>query len=190
MTPTLSIQFTPQAQAVLAKFETLPRRVLVAIKTGLDDENRNTVSIIQRDFMSFPKQGPSTLEGLRVQSNRLRASVRASKAIISGDTVTAAIGSNVKYAALHEFGGVVHHPARAGSVRLRTDARGNLLRQGANGKLAVFAKKSHKRAKTVSYQGQAYDVTYPARRPFLRGIQRNLEGLRATVSRKVVEAAS
>lgn len=188
--PTVTISFTPQAQAVLARFEKLPQNILIGIKRGMDEANQITVGVIQKEFLSYPKGGPSTLEGLRVQTNRLRSSIRASKAVISGDAVQSSIGSNVKYAALHEFGGTVHHKARNGVVRLRTDRKGNLLRQGADGKLAIFAKRTHKTAKEVSYEGKAYDVTYPARAFVRRGIIRNMEYTRECVSRWILAAAN
>lgn len=190
MTPTLTFEFTPAAKATLARFEQLPRRVLVGIARGLDKANQLTVGVIQRDFMSFPKSSPPTMEGLRVITNRLRGSVRASKAVIAGDTVTSSIGSNVKYAALHEFGGVITVTKKPGTVRLRTDARGNLLRQGPNGRLAIFAKNVHKRAKEVAFGGSTYTATYPARRPFLRGINRTRETTIDIVSRAAIAAAN
>ena len=51
-------------------------------------------------------------------------------------------------------------------MRLRTDAKGVLLRQGDEGKLAklaVFARASHKRAVERSYQGKDYTINIPAR---------------------------
>lgn len=81
----------------------------------------------------------------------------------------ASVGSNVVYAAIHQFGGTIQRAAYSSTVRLRTDRQGNLLRQGTEGRasrLAVFAKDSHKRAVTRRYTVGAYGVTIPAR-PFL-----------------------
>jgi phage virion morphogenesis protein len=81
----------------------------------------------------------------------------------------AQIGSNVAYAAIHQFGGTINHGARSQKVRLRTDRSGNLLRQGDKGRkmnLAVFAKNSHKRVRESWSQIDAYTVTIPAR-PYL-----------------------
>lgn len=75
----------------------------------------------------------------------------------------AGIGTNLVYAAIQHFGGKIQRKGKAGTVRLRTDAKGNLLRQGKNGKLAVFARQSHKRAVERSYQGKDYSITLPAR---------------------------
>lgn len=78
----------------------------------------------------------------------------------------ASIGSNVAYAAIHQFGGTINRAPYSSSVRLRTDAKGKLLRQPTNSKLAVFAKDSHKRALSRRYTVGAYGITIPAR-PFL-----------------------
>lgn len=166
----VTIEFTPEAKARLARLEALPRNLLVAIARGLDDQNRLTVSYIQRTYLSFPKDGPTVLNGLRAVSQLLRTSVRPSKATVTGDTVTSSIGSNVKYAAVHEYGGRFTIRRKPGIVRLKTDRKGNLLRQGANGKLAVFARKRAKLAKEVQHQGSTYEVIYPERMPIRRGI--------------------
>jgi len=191
MSASVNIEFTPEAKAVLKRFETLPQRLLVAIARGMDLANQESIGVIQRDFMSFPKNQPTTMAGLRVISNRLRGSVRASKAVISGQEVTSTIGSNVKYAAIHEFGGTIKRVLLAGSVQLRTDARGNLLRQGKNGKLAVFAKPGHKRTANVPYAGgKRYEITIPARAPFMRGIQKNLSRTMKLISDAILKEAT
>ncbi|MCK9193801.1 MAG: phage virion morphogenesis protein [Nevskia sp.] len=73
------------------------------------------------------------------------------------------VGSNRKYAAIHQFGGTVKIPGRTSAVRLRTTAKGDLLR---NGNLAVFAKARHKRVTTREFSHNGYAVKIPAR-PFL-----------------------
>lgn len=78
-------------------------------------------------------------------------------------------GAARAYAAIHQFGGTIDHAAHSTKVRLRTDAKGNLVRQGAEGKLknlARFAKDSHKRARETWATVDAYQVTIPAR-PYL-----------------------
>ena len=97
-------------------------------------------------------------------SGQLAASITAS----SGKDF-AQIGTNKAYAAIHQFGGVIHHDAYSIKTRLRTDAKGNLMRQGTEGKaknLAVFAKASHKRVTERVAEHPAQDIVIPAR-PFL-----------------------
>lgn len=174
MTPTVNIiTISDTASARLRELQ--PERIMPRLARRMDQENVHTVSYIQTTYLSFPKSEPSVPDGLRVQTNRLRGSLRASSTVITGDGLQSAIGSNVVYAALHEFGGVIHHPARKGSVRLRTDGSGNLLRTGPNGKLAIFARQKggyvHKQFKTVQYAGKEYDVTYPARAYVRNGLR-------------------
>lgn len=71
----------------------------------LDEQNEYTVSHIQQKYMSFPKDQPPTMDGLRVQSNRLRDSINASEPEISGGKIDSGIGSNVVYARIQEVGG-------------------------------------------------------------------------------------
>lgn len=81
----------------------------------------------------------------------------------------ALIGSNKRYAAIHQFGGTIDRAPYPTRVRLRTDAKGNLIRQGDEGSAkgrAVFAKDKHKRARETWAQVDAYQVTIPAR-PYL-----------------------
>lgn len=78
----------------------------------------------------------------------------------------AQVGSNLAYASIHQFGGVIKRKGKAGTVRLRTDAKGNLLRQRGHSNLATFARSSHKRYTERSYQGKDYTIKIPAR-PFL-----------------------
>jgi len=74
--------------------------------------------------------------------------------------------TNKIYAAIHNFGGPITRKPFESSVRLRTDAKGNLLRQGTEGlkaNLAVFAKSSHKRAAERKYSSAGYTINMPKR---------------------------
>ncbi|MDD2178765.1 phage virion morphogenesis protein [Acidovorax sp. D2M1] len=65
------------------------------------------------------------------------------------------VGSNTKYAAIHQLGGTIEMPARQATVRYRSVA-GRVL----------FAGKKHKRATERQVNIPAYRVNIPAR-PFL-----------------------
>jgi phage virion morphogenesis protein len=87
-----------------------------------------------------------------------------------------AVGSPKVYAAIHQFGGAIHHAAQSRKVRFRLDARGELLTQQAigvgpkrmrnAGQMLVFAGSRHKRAVERWVSHEEHDVTIPAR-PFL-----------------------
>ncbi len=83
--------------------------------------------------------------------------------------VVGAGGAASAYAAAHQFGASIEHPAHSVKFRLRTDKGGALLRQGSEGRsknLAVFAKDSHKRARDGWATVAAYRVQLPSR-PYL-----------------------
>ena len=133
----------------------------------MDYQNQLTVARIQQGHLS----GPTTDSSLSVRTNRLRRSATASPSVILGSGVVSTIGSNVVYARIHEEGGVIQRTVKAGSVKLRTNKRGDILRHGANGKLAIFAGKQHKLFKEVKLKGgKSYTITIPARAPFGHGI--------------------
>lgn len=75
-------------------------------------------------------------------------------------------GAARAYAGMQQFGGEIQRAPYSSWVRLRTDRKGNLMRQGKNGKLAVFAKDSHKQATTRRYTSEGYKIRIPAR-PYL-----------------------
>lgn len=91
------------------------------------------------------------------------------------------VGTNVVYAAIHEFGGVIQRAGGPGKVKLRT-RRGELVRQGKTGRLAnlaVFAGSKH--AHTVrTFVGKPYTITIPAR-PYLVVQDEDLEEISAAV---------
>lgn len=81
----------------------------------------------------------------------------------------AVISAATPYAEIQQRGGTIERGAGSGSIRLRTKANGDLVRQGGLGRkrnLAVFAKATHKRAKSVDFETAAHSIDIPAR-PFL-----------------------
>lgn len=101
---TIKVDIDARAFSLAQRIKDVPGAMRAAA-TVMDQENQFTVGHIQATYLSFPKTGPSQAIGLRVQTNRLRGALRASKAIASPEGVTSSIGSNVTYAAIHEFGG-------------------------------------------------------------------------------------
>ena len=81
------------------------------------------------------------------------------------DDEGAIIGSKVEYAAIHQFGGTIDMPARAGTIFRRRFADGSLGRR--------FAKRKNKTSVGTEVAIGAYRITIPAR-PFL-GVSRNDE---------------
>ena len=147
--------------------QALPDSMLGAMAKALDQQNQLTISHIIEDYASFSKEGPAQEIGLRVQSGRYRASIRASKAVVNGQAVSSGIGDNLVYAAIHEFGGVIpaHDvvPKSAGALRFMIGDR------------VVFANKVH-----------IPDITMPARAPIQHGIEDRLGDYGEALSDAVV----
>jgi phage gpG-like protein len=180
----LKIELTPQAKNLIASLPALPQKMAARIAQVMDQQNQLTVGHIQRAHLTGRGPFPPEEHRLGVVTNRLRGSVNANAAKVNGDLVDSSIGSNVKYARIHEFGGRIHHDSREMKVRLRTDARGNLVRQ--LGHLAVFAKNSHKRARETTVQAKAYDVDMPERAPFRTGIAERAKNYGQSISAAIV----
>jgi phage gpG-like protein len=136
-----------------------------ALARTTDCENQLTVAFIQENYLSFPKDGPVQETGLRVISNRLRGSIRATPAEITADGVTSSIGSNVRYAAIHEFGFDGNEQVSA-HVRRRSSVQSFRF-----GQRLVHRKV---RGADIEVRGFTRHMVMPARRPIGRGIEERL----------------
>jgi hypothetical protein len=190
MSQAVKIELTEKANALLRTVKEMPSWAMDAVCLGMDRANEAVLENIISKHLKGKGPFPPEQHRLGVDSARLWQAAWYSPAVASGTTASSSIGDNVAYAALHEFGGTIHHKARTGTARLRTDAHGNLLRQQANANLAIFAGKQHKasRVKEVAYKAEAYDVEMPARAPFRTGIEEMLEQYGKMVSREIVGA--
>lgn len=181
-----TIRLSDEAQKILKDLGT-PDWVMASIARSMKRENQFTIATIQKDHLTGRGPFPPEEHKLGVRTNRLRAAAWASDPVVRGSIVDSAIGDNVAYAAIHEFGGRIVHKARSGSVRLRTNAAGELLRQLGHPHLAVFAKPDHKRAKTVEFTSKEYEIEMPERAPFRTGIGERMDALGAAISHDLVE---
>lgn len=163
------ITFTAEATQILRKLDALPQRMLRAIASALNAANALTVSHIQQFRMTGKGPFPPSMHRLGVKTNRLRGSLRAVPAIIAGQSVISAIGSNVKYAGIHEFGGVTGpHEIRA--------RKGGALRFVAGGR-TIFRK-------SVKHPGSRI----PARAPIRSGIEDQRHVYSRMISAAIVTA--
>lgn len=192
MSATKTISLTPEAAALLAQIRDTAG-VVAALAGALDNQNVLTVAHIHRAYLSFPKHGQPVAMGLRaVSTPGYRGTLHASQTVVSGNGLESGIGSPINkagfsYPALHEFGGSFTKTSKPGAVRLRTDKDGELLRQGADARLAVFAKNTEKRAKTVTFAGgRKFTVEVPARAPVQHGIVDRLVNYGEALSGAVV----
>jgi phage gpG-like protein len=148
-------------EAAQAKMVALPAQMSAAMRKAME----RSLALIYRRVMA-------NLTGsvLRVQTGRLRQSVQTE---VTSDT-TGIIGTNVEYAAIHEYGGQTRpHQYRArGAVMRFVDPRftGPVQRTSRGGKIFKGARSGVVFAKWIDHPGS----TMPARpymRPALRDSQ-------------------
>lgn len=109
------------------------------------------------------RQGGKILQ----KSGRLATSINQ-----HSDNDSATVGTNVKYARIHQEGGTINQRARKQTVHFRQDKHGNVGKQ--------FVKKSRSNfAQTVAVA--AYKIKMPAR-PFLHLTEQDVEGMEETGS--------
>ena len=155
MSEAITITITGGARRRLQKLSD-PSQVAEALKREMDKQNQLTVGWIQKQYLSFPQTGPTRPDGLRVISNRLRGSLRASQATFDSQGITSAIGSNVEYAYGHEF--CLHQTVNVPSYNRRMKSRDVL-----NGRKVIAEGFCTVRAHTMK-------MNFPERRPVRRGI--------------------
>jgi phage gpG-like protein len=171
-----TIQIRGDAQAILAELKAFPAAMAQAIAAALNRENELTLGHIQATKLS--KRGPSTLG---VISNRLRSSARRTEAVIQGNEVISAIGSNVEYAGAHEHG-------FTGSVQVRAHTRHVVQRD------QFTVSKRGKRNQTASGFGRvrafSRKMNIKARAPFGTGIEERADRYGTSVSNAILAAWS
>ena len=104
MTPQITIIIPPETQARLAKLETLPDELPLAIARGMDFAMAQVRGRIQTQRLGGKGPYPPAEHRLGIVSQKLQESLREEKSVIVGNTITAAIGSNIFYGVLHEYG--------------------------------------------------------------------------------------
>lgn len=184
----VKITLSPEAIATAKKLEAMPGALPAAVASGVDKGNQFAIARIQRERLTGRGPFPPEEHRLGVRTNRLRGSLNATPAIIAGQVISASIGTNVKYAAIHEFGGVIHKPARTAKVRHRIKASGALMRNLKHSNLAMFAKKSHTRAREINVMIPAHDVHMPERAPIRTGLADSAKDYANAIGRAIKDA--
>lgn len=160
----IAIELESDVRRLVDRIDDAPERMLRAIAGALDLENELTVGHIQATKLS--RRGRNTLG---VVNNRLRSSVRPSRARIAGDKVVSSIGSNVRYAGVHEFG----FSGRV-TVKAHTRRGGGITRH----------------LESVSVRQHSRDVKIRARAPFRRGIAERRGDYSSSISDAIRRAFS
>jgi phage gpG-like protein len=167
MAGSITIKLTPPD--MLERLRNAPALVPQAIAKATDQQNNLTVGSIIKNRMTGRGPFPPSEGKLGVRTGRLRASLRATPAVVTGQTVSSSIGSNVKYMGIHEFGG----ETRPHLIKARN---GKSLRFALGGRL-IFAK-------SVKHPGSKI----PARSPVFRGIEDRTDAYGAALSEAALKA--
>ena len=141
MSGPITVQISSNAQEVVRRLQQLPAAMLQAIARTLDLQNELTVGHVQATKLRM--RGPDTLG---VVSHRLWESVRPSAAVINGQAIESAIGSNVRYAGVHEFGFTGTEQVRAYTRRV-TSAFGRKLKSATTASVGSHSRKANVRAR-------------------------------------------
>lgn len=191
----LQLTLSPATQRLVAGGA--PTAVRAAVARAMDLENETTIGLAIKRRLTFPKESPATLEGLRAITSRLRKSLTRSPARIVGNSIISAIGSNVRYFGPHEFGfkGTVKvraHSRResrrfaagdASIINLHAAARsGALTKRGAVRKGSVLVE-LERRAHLVRKHDRR--VNLPARRMVQRTIEEGQARYAAAIEKEL-----
>ena len=174
MSDPITMQLTDNANEILARLHGFKPVLLASLMRSLDYQNELTVGHIQADYLS--RRGPDTLG---VVTNRLRSSIRRTEAVVSGDSITSSIGSNVEYAGVHEFG-------FDGMVTVRPFTR----RVASRDSIRVGPRGGKKKiAEGISFvRGFQRHMVVKERAPIRRGIADRTENYREGLSQAVIDA--
>ena len=148
-----------------------PDVMLASIRRGMDRGASLVTGKIIRARLTG--QGPFAISAhqLGVRSGRLRKSLRATPAVITGSDISTSIGSPVSYAATHEFGFKGKVPVKPHQRTIKS-AFGQKLKTAS-----THPVKAHVRA-----------VNIPERRPIRTGIEENLPVFSNEITREVQAA--
>lgn len=190
MAEAIKISLESNAAEIVDRLNRFPAEMAQAICRALDYENELTVGAIVRERLSYPRAFVGPLpHGLRVQTSRLRRSIRPSKARVVGSMVDSAIGSNVRYAGVHEFGfdGVV--PV---SAHTRHQVSEDVI-QGKAGAARRGFEARQKREKVIAsgvarVRAHSRKVHLPARAYVRTTIAERVPAYTSALSRAIVQA--
>jgi len=126
-----------------------------AVKSGMNQSINLLQGWIQRERLSGPRPAY-----LGVITDRLRSSISASKAEKVGDAYIAKVGTNVEYAAVHEFGydedvQVRQHARRTGTFRRETGT--NRIGRKIGSTIAFFGGTRHMRIPARPFMRPAFE---------------------------------
>ncbi len=186
MAALIQIKLESNAAEIVGRLHDFPPRMALAIAAAMDRTNEETVGYTVAKHLTgagpFPVAEHRLGVGRAIGGGRLRNSLRPELAQIAGTTVLSSIGTNVRYAGVHEFGfdGMV-------SVRkfTRVNRSRDVYRPRKDGKGVtkdvIAAGFSTVRAHTMK-------MNMPARAPIETGIRERVPQYSSAISAAILAA--
>lgn len=162
----MRLRLRTDALGVVRSMQGQEARFLGAVAKAMDLQNQLTIGYIQRNKLTAANP-----PYLNVRTGRLRGSVNASRATVRGSRVEAAVGTNVVYAGVHEFGFV-------GTVQVKQFQRITPL--------SKFDPSKSSGVQTV--RAHARRVNFKARRMFEHGVEETAQDYADKISDALVAA--
>lgn len=174
MSDMLVIKLESNAEQIVAGISHFPQAMAQGIASALDRRNQLTIAHIVSTKLT--NAGP---QFLNTRTGRLRGSVRAVAAKISGTSVDSSIGTNVRYAGVHEFG-------FTGTQQVKSFTRRN--RGGDTFSVGVRGGKKKLSSGISTVKGFSRRVNFRERRMFRTGIEEQLPLYAQDISAAIVRA--
>jgi len=144
----------------------ISEEMLRSVEANFETEGRNVPG-------GWPAMAPSTLKAKQKDPRAILKMLQRHGQLMGSlhnsstdNEAVVSAGHNLAYAAIHNFGGAINIQPRTRTLKHKTDAKGNLLRQGKNNNLLAFAKNSNKRFSPYTFGQRAYSIKILAR-PFM-----------------------
>lgn len=182
----ISFSISEKAKALLKRMRVFPGK---EIAKSIDLQNELTIGHIQSKKLS--QRGPFTLG---VVTGRLRRSVRRAQSKVLADRVLSAIGTNVRYGGVHEFG-------YSGAVNVKQHVRhggaGDRFLLGGKVITAAFARRidpQYRKKLALAASGWSVvkahqrTVNIRPRRMFQTGVAERAEDYGRAISEAIVKA--
>lgn len=182
MSTEIRIEIPAEAAAKITALGELPKELLETVRATIDVQNESIVAHIQARRLTAPgatRPLPPSHGILRHVTGRVKKSLRRNDAQIRGETVEGTIGTNVRYAGVHEFGfeGDVqvkaHRAKNAATDVLLVSGGRRIFRWELEGSGAKRAKQVA--SGTVQVRAHSRRMKIPARAPIARGIEDKAE---------------
>ena len=184
----IEIGITSNAQQIVEQLRGFPSAMLRAIARETDDQNQITVSHIQRAHLTGKGPYPPAQHRLGEISHHLRDTLWASKAQVTPSGVASSIGTNLRYASVHEYG-------FDGSITVREYTRRRF--QTFHTSVTTIDRRGHLRKRKTDIELQTGASTVrsfqrhmrmPERAPIRTGIEERRDNYSASISRAILSA--